>query len=215
MSIIISPSILSADFTHLADTIHNTQQAGADWIHIDVMGGVFVPNISFGFPIVKAIRECTTLPLDVHLMIKDPEKYIDRFIDAGADIVTFHYDATNNIDQCIDTIKYRGKKAGLAIKPDSPYEAVLPYVNRLDMVLCMTVEPGYGGQKYIRKMNDKIKQLRNSVGEDFLIQVDGGINADNIDEPIKAGANVIVAGSSVYNGSIEDNIIKLKNNAIG
>ena len=210
MSIILSPSVLSADFGHLAEIIDETEKAGSDWIHIDVMDGVFVPNLSFGFPIVRAIRKCTKLPLDVHLMITESEKYIEKFIESGADIITFHAEATKDIAQCIDLINTNEKKAGLAIRPGTSYKTVLPYLDRLDMVLCMTVEPGYGGQKYLDEMNDKIRLLRDTVGNDFLIQVDGGITVANITEPIKAGANVIVAGSAVYSGSIEDNIKELR-----
>ena len=213
MDIILSPSVLSADFRYLADEIGKTEKAGADWIHIDVMGGVFVPNISFGFPIVSAIRKCTKIPLDVHLMIKDPERYIERFIEAGADIVTFHAEATKDIEKCIDIINSHGIKAGLAIRPGTSYETVLPYLDKLYMVLCMTVEPGYGGQKYLSEMNDKIRQLRDAAGDDMLIQVDGGINAETISEPIRSGANVIVAGSAVYSGNIYNNIIELKRRA--
>ena len=210
MEIILSPSILSADFANLGEMVVQTKKAGAEWLHIDVMDGIFVPNISFGFPVIEAIKGYADIVFDVHLMITKPERYIERFIKSGADVLTFHAEATNDIGGCIDIIKSYGVKAGLAISPKTPYNAVLPYIDRLDMVLCMTVEPGYGGQKYIKEMENKIKAVRDYVGNDFLIQIDGGITAENIIEPIKAGANVIVAGSAVYNGNIYDNIMELK-----
>ena len=210
MEIILSPSILSADFARLGEQVRETEEAGAEWLHIDVMDGVFVPNISFGFPVIDSIRKLSGLVFDVHLMITKPEKSLKRFIDAGADVLTFHAEATEDISNCIDIIKSHGIKAGLAISPNTPYEVVLPYLDRLDMVLCMTVEPGYGGQKYIKAVEEKIRAIRKAAGENFLIQIDGGVAADNITEPISAGANVIVAGSAVYNGSIKDNIRELK-----
>ena len=210
MEIILSPSILSADFARLGEQVRETEEAGAEWLHIDVMDGVFVPNISFGFPVIDSIRKLSGLLFDVHLMITKPEKSLKRFIDAGADVLTFHAEATEDISNCIDIIKSHGIKAGLAISPNTPYEVVLPYLDRLDMVLCMTVEPGYGGQKYIKAVEEKIRAIRKAAGENFLIQIDGGVAADNITEPISAGANVIVAGSAVYNGSIKDNIRELK-----
>ncbi|MGN0162558.1 MAG: ribulose-phosphate 3-epimerase [Candidatus Ornithomonoglobus sp.] len=210
MEIVLSPSILSADFAELGKQVKEAAAAGAPWLHIDVMDGVFVPNISFGFPIIKSIRKLTDAVFDVHLMITEPERYIERFLDAGADILTFHAEATGRIDECIEMIKGRGRKAGLAISPNTPIDAVLPYLDRLDMALCMTVEPGYGGQKYMKSVEEKISALRNIAGRDFYIQIDGGVTTDNITEPVKAGANVIVAGSAVFKGSITDNIKELK-----
>lgn len=210
MEIILSPSILSADFAVLGEQVREAEVAGADWLHIDVMDGVFVPNISFGFPVIHSLKGRSKLPFDVHLMITEPEKYIDRFASVGADIITFHAEATEDISGCISMIKKRGVRAGLAISPGTPIDVVLPHLPRLDMVLCMTVEPGYGGQRYIKQVNEKIRALRDIVGEDFLIQIDGGVDARNIKMPIEAGANVIVAGSAVFGGNITKNIKELK-----
>ena len=206
MEIILSPSILAADFGKLGEQIRQAEGAGAKYLHLDVMDGIFVPNISFGMPVIKALRGYVNTVFDVHLMITEPERYIERFIDAGADIVTFHAEATEKIDECIDIIKSRGKKAGLAVSPNTPAEVLLPYIDKLDMALCMTVEPGYGGQKYMPDIEDKIRAVREMAGKDFDIEVDGGIGADNIMRPINAGANVIVAGTAVFGGAVEENI---------
>lgn len=206
MEIILSPSILAADFGILGEQIRESEHAGAKYLHLDVMDGVFVPNISFGIPVISSIRKYVNSVFDVHLMIKEPERYIDRFIDAGADIVTFHAEATAKAEECIDMIHSRGKRAAMAVSPGTGIEAVTPYLDKLDMVLCMTVEPGYGGQAYMTEIESKVKELRNIVGSDFDIQVDGGINEDNIGRAAGAGANIIVAGTSVFGGDIRKNI---------
>lgn len=209
MEIILSPSLLAADFGKLAEQIKEAEKAGAKFLHLDVMDGIFVPNISFGLPVIEALRKYTDMVFDVHLMITEPERYIERFIDAGADFVTFHAEATNKIDECIEIIHRRGKKAGLAISPKTPAEVVYPYLDKLDMVLCMTVEPGYGGQKYMPDMEPKIKAVREKTGEEMLVEVDGGIGAKNIMAPIDAGANVIVAGTAVFGGNITENVTEI------
>lgn len=206
MEIILSPSLLAADFSNLREQIAEVENAGVKYIHLDVMDGLFVPNISFGFPIIEAIRKHSNMVFDVHLMIREPERYIERFIDAGADIVTFHAEATKKIDECIEIIHSRGKKAGLAISPKTPADTVYPYLDKLDMVLCMTVEPGYGGQKYIEEVESKITAIRKRVSTDFDIEVDGGIGAENILRPVGAGANIIVAGTAVFKDDIGKNI---------
>ena len=206
MEIILSPSLLAADFSNLREQIAEVENAGVKYIHLDVMDGLFVPNISFGFPIIEAIRKHSNMVFDVHLMIREPERYIERFIDAGADFVTFHAEATKKIDECIEIIHSRGKKAGLAISPKTPADTVYPYLDKLDMVLCMTGEPGYGGQKYIEEVESKITAIRKRVSTDVDIEVDGGIGAENILRPVGAGANIIVAGTAVFKDDIGKNI---------
>ena len=203
---ILSPSILAADFGVLADQIKRAENAGAQWLHIDVMDGHFVPNISFAMPVIKSIRKYTDMFFDVHLMITPPEKYIDDFINAGADGVTFHIEATENPDKCIELIRNRGKKVGISINPNTPVSAIEKYLDKVDMVLVMSVEPGYGGQKYIESVNEKIRYIREKMGSDFDIEVDGGINADNIDMVLETGANIIVAGTAVFNDDIEGSV---------
>lgn len=203
---ILSPSILAADFGMLADQIKRAENAGAKWLHIDVMDGHFVPNISFAMPVIKSIRKYTDMFFDVHLMITPPEKYIDDFINAGADGVTFHIEATENPDKCIELIRNRGKRVGISINPNTPVSAIEKYLDKVDMVLVMSVEPGYGGQKYIKSVNEKISYIREKMGSDFDIEVDGGINADNIDMVLQAGANIIVAGTAVFNDDIEGSV---------
>lgn len=203
MANIVSPSILSADFTNLERDIKLVEKAGADWIHIDVMDGHFVPNITIGVPVVKSIRKITNLPLDVHLMIENPDKYVEPFASAGADIITFHYEAVNeeNINILINSIKAIGVKAGISIKPKTQPEVLTPYLNELDMVLVMTVEPGFGGQKFMPDCAEKIKFIKQYAPKGLIIQVDGGIDDKTSKTCTDFGANSLVAGSYIYKSS--------------
>ncbi len=196
---IISPSILSADFANLEKEIKKLEECGADWIHIDVMDGHFVPNLTIGAPVVKSIRRITTLPLDVHLMIENPQKYIKDFISAGADIITIHYEAAKEkISEIIDEIKSHNIKAGLSIKPKTSFREILPYVNKIDLILIMTVEPGFGGQKFMEECALKIKEIREETDYDAIIEVDGGINNQTGKYCIDLGADALVAGNYIY-----------------
>lgn len=210
----LSPSLLSADFSKLGEDVINLEKYGADLLHIDVMDGMFVPNISFGAPIMKSIRKLTKLPFDVHLMIEEPSRYIEDFVKAGADIITVHYEADRHLDRTINYIKSLGVKAGVALNPGTPVSSLNNLIGIVDMVLIMSVNPGFGGQKYIKYCSEKIKEVKKlseKYNKDLLIQVDGGIGLDNIREVIDSGANVIVAGSSVFkDGKLEDNIKALK-----
>ena len=200
----ISPSVLACDFSKLGDEVTEIERAGAEMAHLDVMDGMFVPNMSFGFPVIECVRKKTAIVFDVHLMIDKPERYIDRFIDAGADIVTFHVEATDVPEECLKMIRSRGKLAAISVKPKTPVEAIYPYLEMCDMVLVMTVEPGFGGQSLIPETLEKVKTLRAEIekrGLDIDIQVDGGINDKNCRDAVAAGANVLVAGSAVFKAS--------------
>ena len=194
--VLIAPSILSADFSALGDDIRKVEKAGADWIHVDVMDGVFVPNITIGPLVVKAIRPVTKLPLDVHLMIQSPEKYIKNFAEAGSDLITFHIEASRDPLKAIDMIKSHGKKAGISVKPGTDISTVFDVASHLDMVLIMTVEPGFGGQSFMQGMLPKITELRKRFKG--YIQVDGGINSETAPMVLRSGADVLVAGTAVF-----------------
>lgn len=213
MTRIISPSMLSADFGNLERDTKMIDRSAAEWVHIDVMDGVFVPNISFGFPVMKPIRKATSKVLDVHLMIVEPEKYVKRFVDAGADYVTFHYEATEDIDGCITAIRETGAKVGISIKPKTPTSVLKEILAKIDLALVMSVEPGFGGQSFIDGSLDKIRELsamRQEQGLDFIIEVDGGISAKNAGEVFAAGAEALVAGSAVFGAADpEAEIVKM------
>ena len=201
---ILSPSILAADLLNLGSEIKKIENSGAQYVHIDIMDGVFVPNISFGMPIISAVKKQTDLILDVHLMITKPNKYLQEFIDCGADIITFHLEALNDTEivEACDYIHSKGKKVGISIKPLTPIEDVMPYLDVVDMVLVMTVEPGFGGQKFMVETMDKIKYLRKH-DKKIDIQVDGGINLDTIKIAQEAGANVFVLGTAFFKANGE------------
>ena len=210
----ISPSILSADFSILGDEIKNLEKAGADLIHVDVMDGHFVQNITMGPPIIKMVRKCTKLPFDVHLMISPVEKYIKAFADAGSDIITIHPEATDNLKRAVSTIKSLGKKAGVSLNPKTPISALMDVINEIDLILIMSVNPGFAGQSFMSEVLPKVSELRKMINDKKLkidIEIDGGINFETARLAVKAGANILVSGTTIFSGSLKDNIQKLRN----
>ena len=210
----LSPSILSADFSRLGEQIRELDEAGAQYVHIDVMDGMFVPSISFGMPVIRSIRGCTDRIFDVHLMIEEPGRYIDEFAEAGADLITVHAEICRHLDRTIEKIKEKGLLAGVALNPATPVSAISCVLEKVDMVLIMTVNPGFGGQKLIPYTVEKVRELRKIVDEQGLktdIEVDGGVNLSNVGELMDAGANIIVAGSAVFSGDVTENTIRFLN----
>ena len=211
MSIKVSPSILAADFGNIERECSLIDKSDADWFHLDVMDGIFVPNISFGMPIVKAIRKMTSKPLDVHLMITQPERYIEKFIDIGSDIISFHIEATNKMEENISIIKSKNVKAGIAINPDTPIGDLKDIISKIDLVCLMGVHPGFAGQKFIENTFDRLKQLKALIKDSnskALIEVDGGVNEKNHMDLKSLGADVLVAGSYIFNSEDYDLVIK-------
>ncbi len=208
---ILAPSILAADFWRLGEQIREAENAGAGYLHIDVMDGLFVPSISYGMPVIASIRRYTDMFFDVHLMVEKPERYVREFAESGADLINFHIEASEDVKGTIAAVKRLNKKAGITIKPSTPADAVEPYLELVDMVLVMTVEPGFGGQKLMLHCLDKVRRIRTMAEErglDMDIEVDGGIRLDNVELALKSGANVIVTGSAVFKNGIAENVGK-------
>ena len=202
MSIKVSPSILAADFANLSEECSKIDKSNADWFHLDIMDGLFVPNISFGMPVVRTIRQLTKKPLDVHLMIVQPEKYITEFINLGSNIITVHIEATNNLNQIINKIHESSLKSGIAINPQTPISDLKEYINKVDLICLMGVNPGFAGQKFIESTHERLQELKNliiSSGSSALIEVDGGVNKENYRQLKSNGADVLVAGSYIFN----------------
>lgn len=212
----VSPSILSGDFANMGLSVKKACEWGADLIHVDVMDGVYVPNITFGMPMVSAIKPYSTVPLDVHLMITEPEKYVGAFVDAGADIVTFHPEASKDVAKGIEIVKSKGAKVGLVLNPDKPLDLVYPYLNDIDMVLLMSVFPGFGGQKFIASVLDKARELREYITKrnvNIDIEIDGGVSSKNAQTVRDSGVNILVAGSAVFKSdNPKEEIAKIKGN---
>lgn len=210
MNRFVAPSILSGDFANMEKSCKNAKQWGADILHLDVMDGVFVPNITFGMPMVKALKKCDILPLDVHLMITKPEKYVSQFCDCGADIVTFHPDASDDVAGALKTIKDKGVKCGLVLNPDKPLELVKPYIDCIDVLLIMSVYAGFGGQKFIPESLDKLVEAKKMIeGKNILLEVDGGVDESNVDAILNCGVDIMVAGSAVYKSDNPSRTIKI------
>lgn len=208
---LLAPSMLSADFAHLARDLKAAEDAGADWLHVDIMDGHFVPNITFGPDQTAALRGCVSLPFDVHLMITNPEEYVQKFIDAGADLISVHVETDNDLNRCFEMMEAAGVKKGLVLSPDTPVSAAAPWLERVDLILLMSVYPGFGGQRYIPETTEKIREMKALIGErDVLLEVDGGINTETIAEVFRAGCDVAVAGSAVFGGDIAANMKELK-----
>lgn len=205
----LSPSILGADFNRLGEQIAEIEKAGAHYLHIDVMDGLFVPSISFGMPLIKSIRKECSLFFDVHLMIEEPIRYVKEFAESGADLINIHYEACEDVKSTLDAIRALGKKSGITIKPATPVSVLKPYLDMVDLVLIMSVEPGFGGQKFLDGSCEKVKELKamtSMMDNPPEIEIDGGVTLDNIDEILEAGADVIVAGSSVFRGNAAENV---------